>query len=252
MRAGPSWRFPGGESLQEQQDRVMAALYGYPRRRRAAGARGVPRRVDPGDAVQPRSAGSRRVSCVRGPERGRRAAVSRSRPWPRLARPSEEPESPVATNTSRLPTIAFAVLVAATIAAFFVTQHLKVTTPLIQGYAAPGARGDQPASRGPVRQLDTAGRPTISFYLQHRGDDVDVYRGRRGREHRAHGGHRAPHAQGRAQPRRRVPLGRARWRTGGSHPTAPTTSGCRCVHQGRTIDLTDVPVKVKTVPPHPV
>jgi broad specificity phosphatase PhoE len=26
MRAGPSWRFPGGESLQEQQDRVMAAL----------------------------------------------------------------------------------------------------------------------------------------------------------------------------------------------------------------------------------
>jgi broad specificity phosphatase PhoE len=26
MRAGPEWRFPGGESLQEQQDRVLAAL----------------------------------------------------------------------------------------------------------------------------------------------------------------------------------------------------------------------------------
>jgi broad specificity phosphatase PhoE len=26
MRAGASWRFPGGESLQEQQDRVLAAL----------------------------------------------------------------------------------------------------------------------------------------------------------------------------------------------------------------------------------
>ena len=26
MRAGASWRFPGGESLKEQQDRVMAAL----------------------------------------------------------------------------------------------------------------------------------------------------------------------------------------------------------------------------------
>jgi broad specificity phosphatase PhoE len=26
MRAGPSWRFPGGESLQDQQDRVLAAL----------------------------------------------------------------------------------------------------------------------------------------------------------------------------------------------------------------------------------
>ena len=28
MRAGPDWRFPGGESLQEQQDRVLAALEG--------------------------------------------------------------------------------------------------------------------------------------------------------------------------------------------------------------------------------
>jgi broad specificity phosphatase PhoE len=26
MRAGPGWRFPGGESLQEQQDRVLAAV----------------------------------------------------------------------------------------------------------------------------------------------------------------------------------------------------------------------------------
>ena len=26
MRAGPDWRFPGGESLQEQQDRVLASL----------------------------------------------------------------------------------------------------------------------------------------------------------------------------------------------------------------------------------
>ena len=26
MRAGPSWRFPGGESLREQQERVVAAL----------------------------------------------------------------------------------------------------------------------------------------------------------------------------------------------------------------------------------
>ena len=38
---------------------------------------------------------------------------------------------------SRLPTGAFAVLVAATIAAFFITQHLKVTTPLIQGFPRP-------------------------------------------------------------------------------------------------------------------
>ena len=32
---------------------------------------------------------------------------------------------------TRLSTGAFAVLVAATIAAFFLTQHLKVTTPLL-------------------------------------------------------------------------------------------------------------------------
>ena len=35
---------------------------------------------------------------------------------------------------TRLSTGAFALLVVATIGAFFVTQHLKVTTPLIQGY----------------------------------------------------------------------------------------------------------------------
>ena len=43
----------------------------------------------------------------------------------------------MATNTSGFSTAAFAVLVAATIAAFFVTQHLKVTTPLIQGTPRP-------------------------------------------------------------------------------------------------------------------
>ena len=38
---------------------------------------------------------------------------------------------------NRLSIIAFAALVVATIAAFFVTQHLKVTTPLIQGEPRP-------------------------------------------------------------------------------------------------------------------
>jgi hypothetical protein len=75
---------------------------------------------------------------------------------------------------TRLSTGAFAALVAATIAAFFVTQHLKVTTPLIQGFpaAAPGVIDPlHPATCGKVNH----GSTTISFYLQHRGDTVDVY-----------------------------------------------------------------------------
>jgi hypothetical protein len=75
---------------------------------------------------------------------------------------------------TRLSTSAFAVLVVATIGAFFVSQHLKVTTPLIQGYPAfvPGVINPL----HPVRCGNyNAGSATISFYLQHRSDDVDVY-----------------------------------------------------------------------------
>ena len=46
----------------------------------------------------------------------------------------------------RFPVIAFAALVVATVAAFFITQHLKVTTPLIAGFPRPF-----PAAINPVR-----------------------------------------------------------------------------------------------------
>ena len=128
LRAGASFRFPGGESLQDQLDRVTAALEDIHARRRAPRARRLPRRVDPRDALQPRSAGPRRVSRVRGPERGSLEVVT------------------------RLPTCAFAVLVAATIAAFFVTQHLKVTTPLIRGSPAPVPAVIDPLRRHAVRR----------------------------------------------------------------------------------------------------
>ena len=45
--------------------------------------------------------------------------------------------------STRLSIAAFAVLVAATIAAFFVTQHLKVTTPLLTGYPRPVPGGSR-------------------------------------------------------------------------------------------------------------
>lgn len=62
----------------------------------------------------------------------------------------------------------------ATAAAFFITQHLKVTTPLIQGFPRP-----VPSAIDPVSRLSCGGvyhgRMRISFYLQHRSDSVDVW-----------------------------------------------------------------------------
>ena len=83
---------------------------------------------------------------------------------------------------TRLPLISFCALVVATAAAFFITQALKVTTPLIQGLPRP-----VPSVIDPVSRLTCAvvyhgriyhvyhGRMTISFYLQHRSDTVDVW-----------------------------------------------------------------------------
>jgi hypothetical protein len=72
-----------------------------------------------------------------------------------------------------VPVAAFAALVVATIAAFFVTQHLKVSTPLINGIRI------DPTAFNPRTGI-TCGRvdhrrAKISFYLQNRPDDVDVY-----------------------------------------------------------------------------
>jgi hypothetical protein len=81
----------------------------------------------------------------------------------------------------RLPALAFAALVLATVGAFFVTQHLKVSTPLIAGAPAPvPAVVDPYGPACPVhlahgRVLPNHRRMFISFYLLHRSDDVSVY-----------------------------------------------------------------------------
>jgi hypothetical protein len=155
--------------------------------------------------------------------------------------------------TTRLSVAAFAALVLASIAAFFVTQHLKVTTPLIQGGA--GAPFPVPGVINPLHPVQcgrhNTGSTTISFYLQHRSDDVivsvidahdDVVRtvadGRHMRK-----GVRTPdgvfHWDGRLSDGRVAPDGTYHFRV-------------TLIHQNRTIDLTNVPVKVKTVPPRPV
>ncbi|HXD64643.1 MAG TPA: FlgD immunoglobulin-like domain containing protein [Solirubrobacteraceae bacterium] len=78
---------------------------------------------------------------------------------------------------------AFAALAIASVAAFFVTQHLKVTTPLIQYRPAPVPNTINPVyggvcqvrnGKGVVRRVSFR-RTTISFYLQNRSDNVSVY-----------------------------------------------------------------------------
>ena len=155
---------------------------------------------------------------------------------------------------SRLTTSAFAVLVAATIGAFFVTQHLKVTTPLLAGTPRPVPAVIDPLHGVPCMQGRNSGSTTISFYLLHRADTVDVYvvsaetesivstvaTGRRMRK-----GVRNPdgvfHWNGRADNGLVAPDGTYYFRVA-------------LIHQGRTVDLdaTGQTVKVKTVPPHPV
>ena len=84
---------------------------------------------------------------------------------------------------SRLPVAAFVALVIATVGAFFVTQHLKVSTPLIQGRPAPVPSTINPVSGGVCRVRNGKGklvpvsfkRMKVSFYLQNRSDTVEVY-----------------------------------------------------------------------------
>lgn len=81
---------------------------------------------------------------------------------------------------SRFQLGAFLVLVVATIAAFFIAQHIKVSTPLISGAPAPFPATINPLSGGtcydPALHQKVDYRSTaISFYLLHASDRVDVY-----------------------------------------------------------------------------
>jgi hypothetical protein len=74
----------------------------------------------------------------------------------------------------RLPALAFAALVVATVGAFFVTQHLKSSTPLYAGFPRPKPQWINPRSGGSCDGISHRSTQ-ISFYLLHRADDVDVY-----------------------------------------------------------------------------
>jgi flagellar hook assembly protein FlgD len=82
----------------------------------------------------------------------------------------------------RLGVIAFVALAGMTVAAFFVTQALKVSLPLINGFPAPVPSTINPIAGGTCRVRNPKGRLVplsframqISFYLQNQGDIVDV------------------------------------------------------------------------------
>jgi hypothetical protein len=75
---------------------------------------------------------------------------------------------------SRLPVASFLALIVASVGAFFITQHLKVTTPLIAG-----PRIGPPIAFNPLNGKTCGGidyrRTSLSFYLLYRSDDVAVY-----------------------------------------------------------------------------
>jgi len=82
-----------------------------------------------------------------------------------------------------MPVAAFVVLVMVTVGAFFIVQHLKVSTPLVAGRPAPAPSTINPVSAGVCAIRNGKGmltkmsfrRAKVSFYLINRADDVDVY-----------------------------------------------------------------------------
>ncbi|HWD66151.1 MAG TPA: FlgD immunoglobulin-like domain containing protein [Solirubrobacteraceae bacterium] len=80
---------------------------------------------------------------------------------------------------TRLPVAAFAALVVATVGAFFVTQHLKISNPLINGSPRPDPPAINPVTgrvcRDLAGKLVSFKRTRLSFYLQSRSDKVSVY-----------------------------------------------------------------------------
>ena len=84
-------------------------------------------------------------------------------------------------GTPLITRVVFAALVVATLTAFFISQHLKVTTPFIAGLPHPVPPAINPIA-GPTSCRDPATKQsvserstTVSFFLLHHVDNVDVY-----------------------------------------------------------------------------
>ncbi len=148
----------------------------------------------------------------------------------------------------RLPAVAFAALVVATVGAFFVTQHLKVSTPLIAGDPYPYPAAISPRNTACAGFHQTA---RFSFYLLHRTDDVAVY------VVSADGTIVRTLASSRHMRRGvRTPDGQFPWNgredSGRVAPSGTYFFRIALLGQGRTIELTKTPVTVMNTAPRPV
>lgn len=153
--------------------------------------------------------------------------------------------------------IGFVTLVGATIAAFFITQHLKVATPLIAGAPQPDPATINPIAAGTCPDPLDGGRPknyrmmSVSFYLLHESDSVDVYVVNQA------GDRVATLASGRFM---RVPVPSTftwdgRSARGVVVPAGTYYVAVRLIHQGRTVTIANyagpLPVSVITSRPRP-
>jgi hypothetical protein len=157
----------------------------------------------------------------------------------------------------RFAAAAFGALVVATIAAFFVTQHLKVSTPLISGAPRPVPTAINPYQSAYCGPKDRNGLPIdhnrmrISFYLQHRADDVSVnVIDSDGEIVRTIGSRYMP------KNKRQYFYWNGRDDGGAVVPDGKYYVRVSLLHQGVTADITDssghaVPVQVITTPPRP-
>lgn len=151
---------------------------------------------------------------------------------------------------------AFAALVVATVGAFFVTQHLKISNPLINGSPRPDPPAINPLAGRVCRDL--AGkqvsfkRTQLSFYLQSRSDRVSVYMVNSG------GQTVATVAQGRYMRAGAHHRSTFTWNGhsgNGAGPVVPDGTyyfEIALQSEDQPITLTGNPVQVLTTPPHPV
>lgn len=163
---------------------------------------------------------------------------------------------------SRLPVAAFVALAIATIAAFFIVQALKVTTPFVAGFPAPAPAAINPIDGRVCLRRNYQGRlvPTsfkrteLSFYLLHRADNVNVYvvdsDGVIVRELPGSGVHMGIK-------RRHLFVWNGREDNGSVAPDGHYYFRITLVHQGRSYEVsntagTPLPITVITTPPRPV
>lgn len=158
--------------------------------------------------------------------------------------------TPTAPPLSRLPVAAFSLLVVATVAAFFIAQHLKVTTPLLAGFPRPVPGVINPVDGRSCGGMDDR-RMTISFYLLNRADDVDVY------VVDANGSIVRTLASNvhMAIKKRMLFVWNGREDDGSVAPEGTYYVRVALIHQGRTVTISDAsgpePVKIKILPPVP-